>query len=183
MGLFAALMGQNQQPQGYTYPGSGSPPMPNTQIAPQGGVPVLPTPPSPGANAGAKAQPMMMPQSMPAGASATPQNGASMFSGLANNPMLMAALQQRMSGNSGGQSGQPLFPNAGQSQSSAQPQATQTGNGVIGPYPQVVPSQYQMGPFTQAQTGSQPLPTPGNPATNSWLQQMIARMQGGGTGQ
>jgi hypothetical protein len=169
------LMGnQQQQPYGYTYPGAGSPP--NTQIAPSGGVPTLPTPPSPGANAGANAHPMMQPPPMPAGASGTPQNGSGMFQGLANNPMLMASMAHYMGGGAGVNA--PAAPAA-----PAAAAATQTGNGAMGPYPQTVASPYQMGPFTQAQTGGGQLPGAVNPQVNpqnSWLQQLMARLQGGG---
>ena len=163
------LMGnQQQQPYGYTYPGAGSPP--NTQIAPQGGVPQLPPPPSPGANAGANAHPMMGQPPMPAGASGTPQSGSGMFQGLASNPMLMAAFASM-----------PKMGGAGAAAPAAAA-GTQTGNGAMGPYPQVVANPALMGPFSQAQTGGGQMPGAINPQ-NTWLQSLLARLQGGGAPQ
>ena len=177
MGLFAALMGQNQQqPQGYTYPGAGSPPPMNTQITPGGGVPQLPQAPSPGAQAGGM-RPMMPPQqgAMPAGASGTPQNGSGMFQGLANNPMLMMALRQQMGGGGGGNGGMPSPGQTGPAQTGGSPMP---GGGA---FPAM--------PGAQGGAPGGAVPTLADASANAagggqqtWLQQLLARLQGGGGG-
>lgn len=114
MGLFASLLGQqNQQQPGMTYPGAGVPAMPNTQIAPQmppnGGAPQLPQmQPQGGATPGAMQHPPMAPvpgttTGMPAGATATPGSATGMFASLASNPLLMQALAKSQ-GQGGGTS-------------------------------------------------------------------------------
>jgi hypothetical protein len=102
MGLFASLMGNQQQP-GMTYPGAG---MPNTQIAP-GAMPNIPGAPQIGIAPPAQGQPQNRPMNTPqpnfngSGATATPTSAVSstaggaqngMFQGMAQNPMLMMAL-------------------------------------------------------------------------------------------
>lgn len=172
MGLYATLLGnRNQQPYGTTYPGAGTPP--DTQIAP-GAPQIAIQPPAP---QGAIRPPMMGgAPSMPAGASTTPQNGSGMFSGLANNPMLMMALAKQMGGanpasvasgaagvGAGGQFGGMSGADANTLRSQLQGGAP--GTEMISP---------DMAQFVQ-NGGAGIAPGGVNP---SWLSQLMARFQG-----